>query len=280
LKKDFEQLIKFNEEITEERQNYLKEELKSIKIKLSEISNDLNSLGKKRMNALSFLKDENVFNKYKDVSNELSNLQSDIKILEQKKIFLHKLQEKRTEIRTFTEEKGRLQTQIETEVEKQNSDPKSLYSSLRLYFSEIVEEVIDRKALLSVTTNQHGHLEFSADILDESGNKTSADLGHTYRKLLCMAFDMALLRAHLNNKAPKFVYHDGTFEALDDRKKKNLLSVMHQYIDAGIQFIITLIDSDIPISLDDDGPIFKDSEIVLRLHDEGDEGRLFKMSLW
>jgi hypothetical protein len=36
-------------------------------------------------------------------------------------------------------------------------------------------------ALLSVSPNQEGHLEFKAEILDESGNTTSADLGHTYR---------------------------------------------------------------------------------------------------
>ncbi|MCV6071111.1 DUF2326 domain-containing protein, partial [Escherichia coli] len=84
-----------------------------------------------------------------------------------------------------------LQAQIEANVEKENSDQDSLFSAIRVFFNEIVEEVIDRKALLSVSPNQLGHLEFKAEILDESGNATSADLGHTYRKLLCIAFDLA-----------------------------------------------------------------------------------------
>jgi len=147
-------------------------------------------------------------------------LRADITSLERQRGFLHRLQELRAEIRTLTEERGHLQAQIEADVEQQNADKASLFSSIRLFFSEIVEDVIDRKALLSVSPNKEGHLEFKAEILDESGNATSADLGHTYRKLLCIAFDFAVLRAHLDAKFPRFVFHDGVFESLDDRKKK------------------------------------------------------------
>jgi uncharacterized protein YydD (DUF2326 family) len=160
------------------------------------------------------------------------------------------------------------------------SDKDSLFSTIRLYFSEIAEEVINRKALLSVSPNKDGHLEFKAEIVDESGNATSADDGHTYRKLLCVAFDMALLRARLDNKFPRFVYHDGVFESLDERKKENLLLVIRQYASLGIQPTITLIDSDLPHRGADSEPVFEQSEIVQTLHDESDDGRLFKMPGW
>ncbi len=169
---------------------------------------------------------------------------------------------------------------IEDDVEKQNSDTKSPFSSIRIFFSEIVEEVIDRKALLSVSPNKDGHLEFKADILDESGNATSADMGHTYKKLLCIAFDLAVLRAHLEEKYPRFVYHDGVFESLDDRKKENLLVVLRKYAEFGIQHVITVIDSDLPARQDTKEPIFDEREVVLLLHDEGERGRLFKMKGW
>ena len=174
------------------------------------------------------------------------------------------------------EQLGSLQAQIETDVEKQNGDKQSLFSSIRLFFSEIVEEVIDRKALLSVSPNTLGHLEFRAEILDEAGNATSADLGHTYRKLLCMAFDLALLRSHLDVKFPRFVFHDGAFESLDDRKKENLLAILHEYADLGIQSVITLIDSDLPNRNEKDAPVFDSSEIILTLHDENEQGLIFK----
>jgi uncharacterized protein YydD (DUF2326 family) len=140
--------------------------------------------------------------------------------------------------------------------------------------------VIDRKALLSVLVNQSGHIDFKAEILDESGNSTSADMGFTYRKLLCIAFDLAVLRAHLTDKFPRFVYHDGVFESLDDRKKENLLGVIRGYADQNIQPIVTLIDSDLPTRPNGADPVFRKDEIILTLHDEGDQGRLFKLPSW
>jgi uncharacterized protein YydD (DUF2326 family) len=229
---------------------------------------------------LAFLSGTDAFGKYKQVSAELVTLRSDITSLERQRAFLYRLQELRTEIRTLTEERGRLQSEIEGDVETQNADKMSLFSTIRLFFNEIVEEVVDRKALLSVSPNKEGHLEFRAEILDESGNATSADLGHTYRKLLCVAFDMAVLRAHLPENFPRFVYHDGVLESLDDRKKENLLTVIRRYTSLGVQSIITLIDSDLPARAEGGPVFFDDSEIVLLLHDEGENGRLFRMPGW
>ena len=280
LKRDFAQLIAFNKAITEERRQYLEEERKEIDARLKLINAELVTQGKKRSDTLSYLSSTDIFTKYKQFTDEVVTLRADITSLERQKKFLHKLQTLRTEIRALTDQKGQLQTQIEADVEKQNSNNKSLFSSIRLFFSEIIETVVGRKALLSVSPNRKGHLEFKAEILDETGNATSADLGHTYRKLLCIAFDMAILRAHIDVPFPRFVYHDGVFESLDDRKKENLLGVIRQYADAGIQPIITLIDSDLPIRPDSDDPVFEESEIVLQLHDEGEDGRLFKMPAW
>lgn len=279
LKKDFEQLIAFNRAITDERRAYLQEERSEVEDQLKRLGSELNALGKKRSEALSFLSDTDIFSKYKSVSDELVTLRADIASLERQRGFLHRLQELRAEIRSLGEAIGHLQTRIEADVETQNSHPDSLFSEIRIFFSEIVEEVINRKALLSVAPNREGHLEFRAEILDEAGNATSADLGHTYRKLLCIAFDLAVLRAHLGHKFPRFVYHDGVFESLDDRKKENLLAVIRRYADLGIQPVITLIDSDLPARSANDA-VFEPGEIVLRLHDENQQGRLFKMPAW
>ena len=280
IKKDFQQLIAFNRAITDERRVYLQEDRAEIESELKRVNAELNTLGKRRSDILSFLSGTDVFSKYKQVSDEMVTLRADIASLEQQRGFLHRLQELRTDIRGLVEERGNLQTQIEANVEKQNSDKTSLFSAIRLFFSEIVEDVVDRKALLSVSPNKDGHLEFRAEILDESGNATSADMGHTYRKLLCIAFDMAVLRAHLDDHFPRFVYHDGVFESLDDRKKENLLTVIRRYSELGIQAIITLIDSDLPARTEGENSVFDESEIVLRLHDESDQGRLFKMKTW
>lgn len=279
IKKDFQQLIAFNRAITDERRGYLQEERTEVEAELKRVNAELNSLGKKRSEILSFLSGTDVFSKYKQVSDEMIMLRADITSLERQRGFLHRLQDLRTDIRALTEARDHLQTQIEADVERQNADQDSLFSTIRLFFSEIVEGVIDRKALLSVSPNKEGHLEFKAEILDESGNATSADMGHTYRKLLCIAFDLAILRAYTTDKFPRFVFHDGVFESLDDRKKENLLSIIRCYAEFGLQLVITLIDSDLP-QREGDQPIFSDDEIILTLHDQNAQGRLFKTKPW
>lgn len=280
IKKDFEQLISFNRAITDERRTYLQEELADIEAQLKTTNSELTSLGKRRSEMLAFLSSTDVFLKYKKVSDDLVTLRADIQTLERQKGFLTRLQQLRTEIRTINEEREHLQTQIEDDVEKQNSDDKSLFSTIRVFFNDVVEDVIDRKALLSVSPNKEGHLDFKVEILDEAGNTTSADKGHTYRKLLSIAFDMALIRAHLDQRFPRFVYHDGVFESLDDRKKENLLTVIRAYAGLGIQSVITLIDSDLPPRTEKEGPVFAPDEIILTLHDENEQGRLFRMKPW
>lgn len=277
LKKDFNQLIKFNRAITEERHKYLKEELSSIKKELTNINQRLLQLGEERTQTLSFLGETDIFDKYKQISNDLITLKADIAFLEKQKEFIHKLQALKTEIRLLDKQSQKVRIDMEKDLDTQNKQETSLFSETRLYFNRIVEDVISRKALLSVNINQKDHLDFNADILDETGRSTSADDGHTYKKLLCVAFDLAIIRSHLKDNFPRFVYHDGIFESLNDRKKINLLNVIRQYSNLGIQQIITVIDSDIPL----DSDIFFDkNEIALILHDEGIQGRLFKLPSW
>jgi uncharacterized protein YydD (DUF2326 family) len=279
IKKDFQQLISFNKAITEERHNYLVDERAELDGELKSVNVELNRLGKQHTEILAFLSATDSFTKYKRVTNELVTLRADIQSLQRQLDFIHRLQQLRTDIRTLEEEKIHLQSAIEADVEAQSANADSLFSIIRLYFNEIVEEVIDTKALLNVSVNQRGHLEFRAELLDDAGNATSADRGHSYKKLLCIAFDLALLRAHLSDAFPRFAYHDGVFESLDDRKKEVLLSVIRRYTDLGIQSIVTLIDSDLP-KRPADQPFFDSDEIVLLLHDEGENGRLFKMASW
>ncbi len=279
IMRDYDQLIAFNRALTVERRKYLQEERAEVEGEIKAVTAELNTLGKRRSDMLGFLSSTDVFAKYKQLTDDLVTMRADIAMLEKQRGFLRRLQELRAEIRALSEECTHLQSQVEINVEAQSSDGSSLFSSIRLYFSEIVEDVTAHKALLSVYANKEGYLEFRAEVLDDAGRATSADLGHTYRKLLCVAFDLAVLRMHLDQKFPRFVFHDGVFESLDDRKKANLLAVIREYADLGVQPIITLIDSDTPPA-DDNGSVFGSDEIVLTLHDAGPEGRLFRMKAW
>lgn len=279
IKRDFDQLLSFNRAITEERQGYLEEERAEIDVELKSVNTELTALGKRRSETLRALSDTDAFLRYKRMSAETVTLRADITSLERQRGHLRRLQALRHDIRTLGAEHGALQELIEQDVEAQNREPTSRFSQIRLFFNEIIEEVLDRKALLNVFPNTRGHLEFRAEILDEGGNATSADMGFTYRKLLCVAFDLAVLRVHLNDRFPRFAYHDGVLESLDDRKKELLLTVLRAYADRGLQSIITLIDSDLPKRAEGDA-VFEDAEIIVRLHDEGEQGRLFRMASW
>ena len=225
IKHAFEQLLAFNKAITEERQGYLQEEREQIDAELKEINSQLAELGKNRSQTLSYLTDTDIFNRYKTITNDLVNLKADIKALERPRGFLLRLQELRKDIRILTEEKQQLREAVEDEVRSQHTNTESLFSTIRLFFSEIVEKVINRKAVLSVPVNQEGHLDFKADILDESGNATSAAAGHTYKKLLCIAFDMAVTRAYLDKAFPRFLFMMGfSNHSMIERNKIFLMS--------------------------------------------------------
>ncbi|MNY38286.1 hypothetical protein D3C86_1729030 [compost metagenome] len=169
-----------------------------------------------------------------------------------------------------------MRAKIEANIEAGNDT----YKSIRINFSEIIKATIDRNAIISTKVNKEGNLEFSTDILNDTGAETSQGFGHTYRKLLCIAFDLALIKSYLSSSYIRFVYHDGILETLDDRKKENLIAVMRKYAAAGVQQIVTAIDSDLPLGPEGERIKFSPDEVVLVLHDEGQSGRLFKHDMW
>jgi len=63
--KEFEDLVRFNKEISEERIQYLKEELEEVNNELGEVANKLVVLNTKRKAELSFLSDTETFSKYR-----------------------------------------------------------------------------------------------------------------------------------------------------------------------------------------------------------------------
>lgn len=55
---------------------------------------------------------------------------------------------------------------------------------------------------------------------------------------------------------------------------------MHSLGNEGIQQIITIIQSDIPNNYEEVSEWITNSEIIVRLHDDGEKGRLFKIQTW
>lgn len=222
------------------------------------------------------MESEDAVSKYKAATNSLVERRTELEGIKHHREQVRALQATRREIVAKQNGLISLDIQIQDEINRVSSaEQTGIFSRLRREFDEIVSKVISRHGALSVSTNNEGHADFSADVLGSDGLSTNQDEGSTYRKLLCVAFDLALLLAHDGDGFPDFVFHDDVFAGLDNRKKENLRDIMRACGNKGIQQIVTAIDSELPSS-----EFFDADEIVLHLHDEGDSGRLFKIPEW
>lgn len=279
IKRDYDQLIAFNRAITKERREALEEQRRDISSRLVAIREELDSLNEERTRSLAFLRESDSLAKYKELSREHSTLQADLLSLEARREAASRLIELRREQRVLAEEFGHLETLVESQIEVVSKDEDSDFGRLRRYFTEIIYEVLGQNAIIAIRMNKSGGLDFTAEFIGDSGTATSGDRGTSYKKLLCIAFDLAMLRTYLDVPFPRFVYHDGALEQLEPRKREKLIGVFRQYAALGLQPILSLLDSDLPSALDTDGSLSQ-TEVVARLHDEGDEGRLFAMPPW
>jgi uncharacterized protein YydD (DUF2326 family) len=280
IRKDFEQLISFNRAITKERREALVEQRGDARKRTQAIDQELAELNKERQRSLEFLRESDDLAKYKDLARELATAQGELSTLEAKREAASKLVELRREQRSLDEELGGLETEVEDAINSASGDPTSRFEAIRSYFAEIVAEVVGEGAVLGISMNSEGGIEFPAEFVNPSGVATSEDRGTSYRKLLCIAFDLAVTRAYLDEKFPRFVYLDGALEALDPRKQEKLIGVLREYATLGLQPIVSLLDSDLPLELGESRLTLSQQDIVLSLHDEGDDGRLFKMPKW
>lgn len=276
IQKDFEQLIEFNQAITKERNAYLKQELKENQIDLSNTQSELIQLNEQRAKQLEFLKESELVVKFREANEEISSVQAEILDLERQKENIQKVLDLQKQKRDLQLSLNNIRNQMEENVASINNDNTSLFSQIRIYFNEIIYKVLSKNGELTVSLNENsGSFEFRAEY-QESGQNTNESLGNTYRKFLCIAFDLAIARAYFNKNFPKFIYIDGVFDGLDDRKKDLLLEVLREYSNFGIQIIATTINSEV---LGLTSPI-TEQEIILTLHDDGQDGRLFKMPTW
>ncbi len=276
IEHSFDQLLAFNADITEERRSYLMDDLREAREELKQVEEELTQLDIRRAKLLDQLGTRDVVVKYKAATNGLVERRTELESIRQRRECVRNLQHVRRQIASKKSELATCDAEIHDEIDRV-SDVQStgLFAHLRSEFDDIVYKVISQHGMLSVSANAEGHAEFKAEISDIRGMSTSQDEGVTYKKLLCVAFDLALLLAHEAKGFPDFVYHDDAFGGLDNRKKENLRDIMRSCANRGVQQIVTAIDSELPTP-----DFFEAGEITLRLHDDGNDGRLFKMPEW
>jgi uncharacterized protein YydD (DUF2326 family) len=271
LTNSYQDLINLNTQMSEGR----KVRLKSAKIKLLEERNSTDNALKlateKQKELATILLQKDAFSKYKVMQSRLSKEESRVAVLQERV-------EKLDHASSLTE-------RLELAKNTQSESAKALEKATRVrenaqmkyaveVFSELVEYVLSISAFIYTKTNNEGNLEFKIGLKDQ----TAVNDGFSYTRTLSAIFDLTLLSIHANDSFYKFSFHDGLFESLDDRVKFKLIDKMREVSEKyGLQFIISVLDSDIPISATGERTYFTSEEIIRELHDEGNSGRLFKM---
>jgi uncharacterized protein YydD (DUF2326 family) len=271
LKKEFSELVKFNESISRDRKRYLLENLHGLKNELEEINLKLKQLELKKSDELTFLTETNSYAKFKEYQKDLSKVEADIERIKDKISAIDESLIISNEIAKIDQEVKESIKNISIAINQRK------HAEINRIFNSIISEVLNTNALISIIQNNQGNIEYSADYQNPVDlNATSESQGTTYKKLLCMAFDLSLLIYYSNKSFFRFVYHDGILEGLDYRIKIRLLNKVKEICrDYNLQYVLSLIDTDIPADLSGKKYEFSDSEICLELNDKDDSGKLF-----
>jgi uncharacterized protein YydD (DUF2326 family) len=277
LKKGYEELVAFNKKVTQERNHTLRARQKDLVAEEAKLNQRKAELDQKREGQLSVLRSTDTFSKFKDLQKELSKQQANLVYLEEQRRLLELVAETAREVREAERERGRIVDEIKAMVAK----PTPVYERFAAVFNNYCQRVLNHDGIFyfRVNTNNNFDYHIGLQLVGQASATSSLSEGTSYRKLVCALFDLALLKVYEDAPFFHFVYHDGILEALDNRKKMALLEVIREQVaNKKIQYILTLIDSDIPRDSDGKRVEFGEDEIVLRLHDDGNDGRLFKMA--
>tara|TARA_R110000851_G_scaffold153720_1_gene295762 strand:- start:836 stop:2629 length:1794 start_codon:yes stop_codon:yes gene_type:complete len=274
LEKDYSDLVEFNKKIHGERHDFLKKRASELEKSLSSLESEMSKLSSQRMEALKILKETNSLEKFKLLQKELDGDRASLAIMEEKAARIEEIKALDDRLRRVKKRKQELGFQIEDLIERGNER----YKGIQKVFSRIIKDVLHRTAVLYVNQNKEGNVEFHAEYTDsESDQETQERKGTSFRKILCIAFDLSVLINYSKDQFFHFVYHDGALEQLESKRKLALLDVVRKAcVEYGVQYIFSAIDEELP-PYDDPSRLSPSSEeIVLELHDGGKEGRLFK----
>jgi uncharacterized protein YydD (DUF2326 family) len=276
LANDYDALVTFNKRVTKERNALLKKQIADLEKQLTALKADADRLNQERVRYLEILRNADTFKKFKALQKEFSQQQAHLSYLEQQRERLGKVLQISKALNTLELERKRVIQDTKTAIEEGSETCNTIAKE----FHGLVKAVLNLKGSFYPTLNTNGNIDFKiqVELLDQEGQATSQAEGTSYKKLLCALFDIAMLRTYATKPFYHFVYHDGIFEGLDTRKRQMLLEVLRETASKfHVQYILSVIDGDLPRDENDQKIPFSADEIVLELHDGGVQGRLFKM---
>jgi uncharacterized protein YydD (DUF2326 family) len=266
LSKSYEQLINFNSQITKERNEQIRETLKVKKEEEREINLRLLSLNKKKEAYRSLIQDTSLFKKYATYQKQLIEIERDLARFQNQLEAIEEIEQKRNKV----EEKLKKELEVikrDLMLIVDTTATNNFYMNIRRIFSGIVKEILHETAIITIKPNSTYNIDFKPEFTN-----SAKDQGNTYYKILCVAFDLSILINYRKQSHFRFVYHDDIIAGDDNGVKNRFIDTIRKIcIKYDIQYIFTVVKDDIPPSQD------LSENIILKLHDKNDDGRLFKM---
>ena len=276
LLRSYEDLVAFNERISTARKSRLRERMQYIFTELSRLADSAGSLNEQRVSALEVVTSRETLVKFQSLQRDLLEQEEQLVRVRAQLQQADKATDLRQELRRLEEERNRVVDDIMAMIRAGSET----YTIIRTLFAQYAKAILHSPAIMSVTLNQQGNMEFGTRVIDKniSSRETDEGEGTSWKKVLCACFDLALLSGWSGSSFYRFVYHDGVFEGLDDRRKVSLLATIRSACEEyNLQYVLTVIDSDLPRDEEDSKLLFSQDEVVRELHDGGDDGRLFRM---
>ncbi|HFJ9467882.1 DUF2326 domain-containing protein [Bacillus cereus group sp. BfR-BA-01495] len=275
LVKDYDDVIDFNEQLFQERNQILAEiiEESSNKIKFNE--NKIEELNNTKSDLMEYIRSEDSFDKLKILEREIIDLKVGIEQIEKEINIVNDTKELELQNQELDIDQANVVYDLKKEIYKENE----ILASIKKNFLGIIYSTLGEGATIDVKLNGKKNIEFHAEIVDlQNARQSSRDKGTTYKKLMCCAFDLAVLATYYECSYFHFVYHDGVFDGLDSRQKNNYYEVIQKYVsEFDIQYIFSVIEDELPPDIKDLDVLKEKGAVIRVLHDMGNTGRLFNV---
>lgn len=257
LKKEYGDVLSFAQQLSGERQKYLRGQLTTLRTSLKNANKQLIELDAKRGDMLAALTETDSFKKFKSYQAQVSLIDKEVFDYRQRLRDIERVQLLREEVEQRKDWLDQTKQAIEKMLEK---DPDT-FIEIRKHFMDIYRTVFEYTATLMVTMNKKGNVEFEPLVLTGEKNTTGKSQGYTSRRVMCASFVLAVLATYSQDSFFRFAYHDGIMEEWGDGHKRSFINLVRRYgEDYGIQYITSVIDSNMPADFK-----FEEDEIIRTL---------------
>lgn len=273
LIKKYEEVLDFNKKITQDRNQYLVSEQNLIIKRLDEIDASLQHHNKERGQLLSILTETDTFDKFKTLEKEIVDINNRIFAIEE---YLYKLRKYKCRLKRIKILQRRREKAI-VSINYSLKHPSENYDNIKTLFKEISNMVLGVDAILTVTLNRQGNLEFNTKVIDTKKIlENTKEEGEAFGRMFCFIFDAAISLTYRKKSFFHFIAHDGLFDNLGHKYKNRLANVLELLTTEGIQYIFTTIEDELQNVDEKFVALYKTDYLIRELADNNKQ-RLFKM---